>query len=337
MAKTAPSPDSIRFKGDERLVVLYGEEHFLKIHHLHELRVAIERTSGGEVDVLHFDGLRATLADVLDELRSFGLMQQHKIVAVDDADEFVTTHREALERYAAAPVDIGTLVLRPTKKWVTTARLHKAIEKVGQVVKCETLKPHEAVAWAQQHCQKKYNLKIAPEAARLLVEHLDTDLGRLDTELGKLAAGIPEGQSIGVPQVESLVGRASDEDAWAVQEALLSGDARKAILKVRELIDLAGQPDILVVYFVADLMRKIYRGAAMAGQRMSEFAICQALKIWPQERQKPFMAAVKRLNTSRAAHLLNLIVELDGKSKSGLGKASTLLERFCIQFAGELR
>jgi DNA polymerase-3 subunit delta len=335
MAKAANSSPAVRFTGEERLVVLHGPEYFLKIHYLHELRTAVEKAKGGEADTLHFDGQKAALADVLDELRSFGLMQQHKIVVVDDAEDFVTAHREALERYAASPVDIATLVLR-SGKWVSTAKLHKAVEKVGAVVKCDKLNAEAAAAWARRHCQTKYGLTIAPEAATMLVEHVDTDLGRIDTELGKLAVGVPEGQAIGAAQVESLVGRASDQEAWAIQEALLSGDPRQAIGKLRELIDLSGASEVLVTYAVADLMRKLHHAAVLLGRRMNDFAVCSSLKVWPQERQRPFLAAARRLGVARAARLAGQIIELDARSKSGVGEPAQALERFCVQFTGQM-
>jgi len=56
------------------------------------------------------------------------------IVVVSDADEFVTAHREKLERYADDPAAESRLVIRPTK-WNAQWRLNKAIEKVGAVAK----------------------------------------------------------------------------------------------------------------------------------------------------------------------------------------------------------
>src|SRR5688572_30933301 len=102
MAKGGTSGQSAlaaSFAGDEKFVVLHGPEAFLQGELTGRLRRAIEEHAG-EVETVHFDGQRAPLADVLDELRSFGLMQQHKLVAVSDADDFVKNHRDALGRYA---------------------------------------------------------------------------------------------------------------------------------------------------------------------------------------------------------------------------------------------
>jgi DNA polymerase-3 subunit delta len=334
MAK-APAKSGAAFVGDERVVVLTGEENYLKTHFLQQLKTAIAEKSGGDVETLHYDGERATLSDVFDEMRSFGLMQQHKVVIVDDADGFITKHREALERYAEEPVDIGTLVLRPSK-WNKTWRLHKAAEKVGKVVECEPLGPAEAERFIVKHVQDKFGVKMTPSAAGLLIESVGTDLCRLESEAGKLAASIGEGAAIDTPQVEKLVGRASEEDAWAIQEAMLSGDAGRSIAKVNELVELARQPKELVFYFVGDLVRKLHHAAVMVSQKVNDFVICKELRIWG-DRQKPFMNAARKLGVSRAATLLAKLVELDSRSKSGLGDAGSALERFCVQFAEAMK
>src|SRR5689334_6421379 len=113
MAKRASSSKSGP-SADTRILVLYGPEEMQKRQALADLRAALAGKDG-EVETVNFDGKSAALADVFDELRSMSLMQNPKIVLVDDADVFVTAHREPLERYAANPSDTATLVLRSTK------------------------------------------------------------------------------------------------------------------------------------------------------------------------------------------------------------------------------
>ena len=338
--KKASGPPS--FSGEERLAVIHGEESFLVLEYQAQLRRALEEKTGGEVQVTRFEGRSAALADVLDELRSFSLMQQHKLVVLDDtasapgqpAGPFVSRHREALERYAADPAEISTLLLRPAT-WNGNWKLSKAIAKQGVVVKCEHLDVTEAERWAVKRAKAHHRATLTARAATLLVEHLGADLSRLDSELGKLAVAAGEDGRIEADHVEALVGRASDEIAWEIQEAMLSGDAAVALAKVHELVDLAGQPEILVSYFAADLVRKLYPAAIMVGEGASPFEIGRELKIWGG-RQRPFAAAARKLGTYRTARLLQRVVDLDRRSKTGFGRSRANLERFCVEFADEL-
>lgn len=328
--KTGPP----KYVGDERIVVLHGPEAFLRGEYLSQLREAIAKHTQDEVETIRFDGGSAALADVLDELRSFGLMQQHKVVVVDEADEFVKIHREALMRYAENPVDMATLVLR-TATW-RKGNIDKLIAKIGQLVACETPSPADVLKWATHRCKTKYGVSIEARAAQLLIEHLGAELGRVDSELGKLAAGTRQGASISADQVEAMVGRASDEHAWEIQSALLSGNPRTAIDKLHELIDVAGQPGELINYAVADLMRKLHHAAAMLGSGRDQKSICGELKIFPWDRQPIFMRAAQRIRAAEAARLLRLILELDRRSKTGFGDTVPNIERFCVQFADTL-
>lgn len=328
MAKKAtksamPVPDA-----DTHMCVIYGEEEMIKRQLLDELRTAMQQKHG-DVETLIFDGKTATLADVLDELRSYGLMQQYKIVIVDDADIFVTQHRQAMERYAESPVDNGTLVFRASK-W-NKGGLDKAINKVGFIHKCDPLKPAEATSWVNNQAKEKYERKLEPQAASFLVERLGTDLMRLDAELSKLTLMIDPKAAIGRDLIEQVVGKSNEEKAWVVQEAVLkslaSGRGGPAMEKIHELVDDGGQPDVLVSYFIADLIRKLYMAKAMLKQGQSEGEIGRAMRLFGPQ-QAVFMTVLRKMDETRLAMWLDRIVELDVRSKSGRGDTLRNLELF---------
>lgn len=323
-----------------RILVLHGPEEMRKREALDQLRALLE-AAFGQTDTVLFDGKAALLADVLDELRSLSLMQQYKIVLVDDADVFVTAHREPLERYAAAPVDSATLVLRSVK-W-NKGNLDKLIEKVGSVVKCESLAAREVPAWLTERARTTHQRKLEPRAAQFLAERLGGDLMMLDNELAKLALLAGEKDAITVAMVEQVVGRGSDEDAWAIQECLLAALADpsprtigKTVEMVHELVDLSGQPDILVSYFVADLMRKLQLGLLMRKQGMSEFEIGKEFRLWGP-RQEAFARALRGLKEATAARLFDRIIRMDVRAKTGRGEAMRNLECFCAVLGDEIR
>ncbi len=335
MAKRAAKAKPAALTGAERLVVLHGDDPFLQREHLHTLRDAIE-SNGHDVDTLRLDGDRAEPADVFDELRSFGLMQQYKLVVVESADKFVTNHRENLERYADDPVDIATLVLRVTK-WNKSWRIHKAIEKIGAVVTCDGVSESVAERWVVARAKTHHAAAIKPAAAQHLVARLGPDLGRLDSELAKLAVAAPENTPIDIPDVEALVGRSSEKDAWDIQDALLSGDPNRAITKLSELIDLAGHHEQFMAHWFADLTRKLATAAAMLDTNAPEFEICKTLRIWPKDRQRPFIQAARKLGPRGAARALARITDLDARAKSGYASARRNLETFALQFTAAVR
>ena len=204
--------------GDTRVCVIHGSEPMLRRQGLGSLRAVLEARHG-QVESIVIDGRSAGLADVLDELRSFGLMRQYKLVVVDEADQFVSAHRQALERYVHTPVDEATLVLR-CERW-HRGKLDGLIEKCGGLMKCDPLSPAWARAWLTDRAHEAHQARLTAGAAGRMVDRLGCDLSRLDSELSKLALFVDSGASIDAQLVDQVVGRSSDEKAWVVQEAIL--------------------------------------------------------------------------------------------------------------------
>ena len=342
MAKRASSQPALNasFTGEERIVVLHGPQRFLQGELQARLRAALESKTGTEVESTCFDGESATLAGVLDELRSFSLMQQHKFVVVNDADKFLRSqdpdgtpslNRAALERYAANPVDTATLLLR-TEKW-NAGKIDKLIESVGVILKCEDSSRREIEPWLLQRCASEHKVKLDRGALSLLIDHIGLDLGLLDSELGKLAVSVEPGGTITPQQVEVLVGFASDEKAWAIQGALLDGDRRRSLEMIRELLELSQQDAVPIAWSISDLMRKLHHAAVLSEGGMNGFAIAGKLKIWPAERAEPLLRVARRLGPAGAARLLDEALTLDRRSKSGFGDPARNLEIFCVRYA----
>lgn len=336
MARKTASASSGELTATTRIAVLYGPEEMLKRDAIAQLRAALE-AAHGEIEISTYDGATAQLADVLDELRSFSLMQRYKIVILDQADVFVTAHRESLDRYAQSPVDSATLVMR-AGKW-NKGNLDKAIEKVGVIRKCEPLPSAEVGRWLVARAEQTHGRKIDPRAAELLRERLGGDLSLIDSELGKLAVMVSDKEPIGVALVEQLVGRSSEEEAWAVQEAVLqslAGKRGEVIEKLHELIDLSGQPDVLVAYFVADLVRKLHVAAQLKRQGADDRTIAGELKLWGP-RADMFAQVLRRIDSRKTAQLFDRIIDMDVRAKTGRGDTTRNLECFFAILSEELR
>ncbi|MCC6662012.1 MAG: DNA polymerase III subunit delta [Phycisphaerales bacterium] len=327
MAK-APTRVSIEPGPEHRVVLLVGREVFLQIEYTDRLREKLRAAHGG-VDTVRFDGASTAPAPVLDECRTYGLMQQHKLVIVDAADQFVKEERrQIVERYAQSPADGATLVLR-AEKW-NRGKLDALIEKVGIIVPCESPSPDRAARWCVMRCEKHHGAKIAEAAARLLVERLGAGLARLDAELAKLALGA-EGLPITAVQVGELVGRSSEEEAWAVQGALLRGDAQAAVKAIRDSIDVAGNSPMAVSWACVDLARKVHGAARGLAAGVDRRAISKTYRMWGPAEYTVF-AAAERTTPAKAAELFEEAVRTDHLAKLG-GDPDRLLERLALKFA----
>ena len=339
MAKGKSGPPAVNtLDARMRIVVLYGPEQMYRRQCLDALRKALAKEHG-DLDPITFEGEEAALADVLDELRTFSLLQSHKLVVLDDeSGSFVTRHREALERYADAPVENATLVIRGGT-WPSNTKLYKRVAKIGAVMRCDPPPRGEAVKWIVAQAKQAHQITLPRDAADVLVDRLGCDLTRLDTAVAKLALLVEKGQAIDVALVEQTTGRTSEAQAYVVQDAVLKAMVEPGsggvMETVHELIDLSRQPEIMVLYFVSDLMRKLQIGLAMKQAGASSHDITRELKLWGG-RQGMFMEMLQKLDPGTASDLLNEAVQADIRSKTGLGTALRNLECFCATLSDKV-
>ncbi len=314
------------------IVVLHGKEAFLRADHTRRLKARLIETHG-EVETVHFDGLTDAPADVLDECRSFGLMQQHKLVVADNADQLIKGDaRPLIERYAESPAASATLVLR-CETW-HKGNLDKLIESAGgEIIRCEDLPPQQALAWATARAAEAHGVKLAPDAGRLLIERVGGDLGRIDSELAKLAVEAPGG-TIAAEQVAELVGLTREEVVWTIQDLMLTASPEELLAQLRVILDNSKQDQTVVTFFAAmDLCRKLHAAARGFEQRLNPADIAKRLKLWGPSRDA-ILNAARRLDPNEAAALLTRAIDADRRSKSGLGKPARTLEMLSLEIAG---
>ena len=318
-------------QADDRIVVLIGKELFLRTQYTNMLRSALEKEHG-EIETFQFSGDSAEPAMVLDECRSFGLMASHKLVIVDEADQFVRADtRPMIERYAQNPSEQATLVLRGGK-W-NKGKLDDEVSKVGLILKCDAVDEGMAMRWTQGRASKAYESTIDAKCAGMLVERLGTDLGRIDTELSKLATAAGKGNAITPELIVELVGMTREDDVWAIQSYLLCGDASKTLGELRVIMNNASRGTHVPVSFACtDLARKLVGIAEGMNQGINANTLAKDMKLWGPSRD-PIMQTARKIGAKRARVLLDECVQADMALKSSLGTPMRTLEMLVLSFA----
>lgn len=365
-APTAPATRSAL--ADTRVLALHGKDRFRQDQVLHELRQALYKVHGEDgIDTVRFDGVAGPriLADVLDECRSGGLLARFKVVIVDNAEMVLKADEDApapstsaaskgtkgrrapaarsprdlIEAYAHSPSDSAVLVLR-ADRWYP-GNLDKAITRVGSVVKCEPLSFDDAVQQAMRRAKEHHQTSIDQATARLLVDAIGTELGRIDAELEKLAlAAGGTGQPITHELVAEFVGVTREEDFFTIQAALLTGDPRAALGQLRRLIEVSRHDPVPINWAYAELARKVHVAACGLASNIPLNAIIPALKVWGPNSQ-PMISAIMNAGRAsgpvRSARLLASCIQTDAANKSGLGDPVRNLERLTVRFVASTR
>lgn len=352
--KSAPE----RLSAATRVAILHGEDRYMQDEHLRVLREALAAAHGGPdgFDVVRFDGAQASatlVADIFDECRSFGLMQQHKVVLVDNAEQLLkkpdddaeaapargrrgpvpADARKLMEAYAAEPSDSATLVLRASA-W-RPGNLDKAVAALGErgaIIKCETLDAGRAAGWAVKRAALRHNTTLDPEAARLLVATTGAELGRIDNEIEKLAlAAGGQGAPITADLVRLMTGQSREEEFWRLQNTIAMGDAATTLAHMREMTEVSRHDEVMLTWCFAELAKKVHavRRLADAGENVGAYT--SKLRLWGDS--SGVFNAARRLSGRAAAKLLDRTVGVDMANKSGRGEPYRNLEVLAVEFS----
>jgi DNA polymerase-3 subunit delta len=296
---------------------LVGEDSFLQLQKLTEIMAGLDRG----VQRIDVDGERAELAEVLDELRSFAMFGPSKLVAVRDADAFVTRFREPLENYLDSPSSTATLVLRMSSL-PKTQRIYKMIAKIGRIEACEPLKQHELPGWLTARAKSMHKLNLSREAAVLMAEQVGADLGKLDNELAKLALQVEAGKQVGPEDVRKSVAFQREQEIFEMTNALALGNTADALRRWRQLLALDSSAEFRAVTWLGMWLEDVRAFLASP----STFK-----NVWRYKEKLPqFKQTAQAIGKKRVAKLVDMLAEVDYRSKNGIGEASSNVEQFLL-------
>jgi DNA polymerase III subunit delta len=331
--------------------VLFGDEPLLKRESLERLRSAVLTGEDGELSFTAFDSEEVELRTVLDELATMSMFGGgRRMVVVEEADKFVSGHREELEDYCQKPRPNSVLVLA-VDSWPANTRLFKKLAESGLQINCNLPgnrfgDPDEdaVLKWLSARAEAKYQAQLDARAGELLLEIVGPQLGRLDQELAKLAllAGAEKSRKITRELVEQAVGGWRAKTAWAMIEAALEGRGAVALVELDRLL-LAGEEPIALLAMMSGSLRRMAAATRIIEEAESNrrrITLAEALReagVTPKkfvldktERQ------LRQIGRGRAKELYGWLLEADlalkGVSSSG-ERARLVLEQLIVRLS----
>lgn len=324
-------------KPDQRpvgpLVAVFGSERFLKLRVLKALSGLILNAEDDDLGLTKFPGASTEFSTVMDELRTVSMFGDRRIVVIEDADEFVTKHRAALEKYVDKPAKKALLVL-DVKSWPSNTRLAKKVAEVGLDLDCNALKQAELLKWLSEHAQAAHGKKLSRDAAQALIELRGLELGHLDQELAKLSAYAGDKPDIDRAAVVKLVGGWKAETTWSMLDAVRDAHLDEAFHLLDKLL-IAGEHPLRLLGSVNYSYRPLARAteATRQGQQLPD-ALTEA-GVRPMS-LGPSQQYLKRIGRPRAERiwqwLLNADRDLKGSSQL---PDRIIMERLLWQLAGK--
>jgi DNA polymerase-3 subunit delta len=310
------------------IYVIHGSDGGLVGRRYQELIDQLLDWEQRSMGLIALDGKEAAIAQVLDELRTLPFLTPRRIVAVRDADDFISRNRPLLEGYFDAPCPSGILVLT-VETWPSNTRLAKKLTSVGELISVEPPKPWEMSAALIQYAAQRHAKKLAKEASDLLVELTGDDWGRICNELDKLAVFVDQEKVITIDHVESLAGHNRLFGAFDVIDRVTKGQTGMAIQQLRAMFDQDKDAEYTVVGAFAFHVRRLFQAKALLLKGANQAAVAKELRLFWKVKDS-FMAQAQRLTLEQISGLLQRLAEIDYQIKTGQTRAEVAIEQMVL-------
>jgi DNA polymerase III subunit delta len=312
------------------LYVVHGDEAFLKRQVIRALRKGALGDEADEQSVSTYAGDKAIFAEVFDELDTVPFFDPKRVVLVENADPFVTKYRGELEKKLTHLPATGLLIL-DVKTWAGNTRLAKLIDNAATIV-CKAPASQHLARWCSDWCSAQYQKQLPADAARLLTELVDPEMGLLDQELLKLSIYIGARPKIEFADVDTLVGNNRAQDIWKIFDAIGTGNVKDALAIVNRLFD-QGEEPLRIVGAMSFQLRKLAQATRLTTQGVSLGAAVAQAGI-PPFKLRDAETQIRHLGRRRLDRLYDWLLEInmDLRGNSPL-PARTLFERFLLKLA----
>ena len=296
--------------------LIHGDDHGRISERRARLREIAEGSSGAQ-GVELFEGDQATPDSVAAALNAMTFAIGRRFLIVDGAERWKDKDLDGLEAALAAiaPDTTITFFAREDGRLKAPKRLQDAIKKAGGDISTEqSVKPWELPKWAVAQA-RQLGLDLTPEAARMLVSHVGERQQRLLRELEKLALELDPGTQIDADMVLELTAASAERKAWALADALLSGNAATA---TRTLLQMRAQGERIpgLIYWMSSRVRQAHQIARALDRGASQAQVKSSLRMPPKAADQ-LISDARRIGAERLEQAICLIADLELSSRGG--------------------
>ena len=174
-----------------------------------------------------FYGRDASWPDVVNACKRYPMFSERQVVLIKEAQHMRDIDK--LESYLEQPLDSTILVIGYKEKKLDSRRkFAKLVKEKGVLVSTKKLNDQDLRNFAESLVQAK-GFSIQPMALGLLVDHIGSDMQRIDNELEKVAVNMGDRKTISADDIERYVGISKDYNVFELQSALSKRDTARCL------------------------------------------------------------------------------------------------------------
>jgi DNA polymerase-3 subunit delta len=194
---------------------------------------------------------------VLNAASSPPFMTAHRVIVIHDAGALTASDAEPLVRFLADPLESSVLVFV-----AGGGTLPPALTKQLKAAHVEERAPaSEKTQDVLADAVRAANLRLRPDAAKVVTAHLGQDAGRVAAFVEVLAAAYPAGAQLSEDDVAPYLGDAGAIPSYQLTNAIEEGDSARALQVLHRLLTVSSpqQPKPMHPLQIMGTLNNYYR------------------------------------------------------------------------------
>ena len=209
-----------------------------------------------------FYGAEANAGKLLNELRSFPMMSNHRLVLLKEAQKMKKDEYDGLTAYLENPVPSTVFVVAWKGKGLDgRLKAGKLLRSKSVSFESKPIYENQVGKWISNYVTAK-NYTVKPEALAILVTYLGNNLGLIESELEKIFLFM-KGQTsreITVETVYEMINIDKDFNVFELINALGARDHVKSHMIINQMMkNVKDHPPVLIVNQLFHFFNKIAR------------------------------------------------------------------------------
>ena len=233
----------IRGKTLERMVLLYGEERYLRLQYLSIIMKYFDARKG-DMNTDCYEGRNVNVGAVIDQAETLPFLAQDRVMIFQDTGLF-KAGGDQLAEYLKNPCETTVFIFCESEV-DERSRLYKILKEKGSVAQIDE-QTRESLQGVIGSFLKKEGKRISLETANRILDKTGNNMAMLRSELEKLVTYCYDKEVIATEDVETICCQNIEDKIFELLDALAAKEAKKAMSLYYDLLALKEPPIKLLV------------------------------------------------------------------------------------------
>ena len=292
------------------------------------IKTVIKENDLSDENVIKYDMNETLLEVAIEELNTYGLFVDKKIVVLTSCDfltgdkkrTILNQNESLLEEYINNPNELCSLIICTTKL-DERKKLSKLLKQKFVIIDTE-------VTIEDKIKNKLESFSIDNKTINYLINYLKNDNERILNEFEKLKLYKWEEKEITINDIDKIVIKDPDEDVFSLINCILKKDIEKSF-KLYEMLTSKGEEVTKIVITLLDQFRLIYKVKVLMNDGKSKDNIVSMLKEHPYRIKLAMEASYSFTYRDLIKYMLDL-GQIDIKIKTGAAANEYLFDIFLL-------